>query len=134
MNLTLKVLYLFSELPEMECLKCAKVWCSADDLMTYQKSVNEIHLIIKPERDRSKLTNLTLVPEGKDTRVTCKNCRHVAGKEVPVGPDSCRVLSFGLDKVSMERFFAWIVSVLVRHVYWFLLKSLFLRYISSVYG
>jgi len=70
----------------MECLQCSKVLCYDNALMTYQKSIKEIHLIIKPELDRSKLTNLILVSEGKDTRVACKNCGQVAGKEVPVGP------------------------------------------------
>ena len=70
--------------------------------MTYYQSPTAIHLALKPEKKHELLENFKLVPQGKKTLVACVNCGEVAGKEVPIGPDGIRVISFGVDKVTYE--------------------------------
>jgi hypothetical protein len=82
----------------MDCKHCHKQLVIQADLMTYYQSPTAIHLALKPEK-KTEQKNIKFVQEGKDLRVACRNCGNPAGKEVPLGPDGCRVASFGIDKV-----------------------------------
>ena len=86
----------------MDCLGCGKRLVIPEDLMTYYQSQTGIHLALKPEKkaDLKNLSkNLKFVQDGKEIRLACVNCDRPAGKEVPIGPNGCRVISFGIDKV-----------------------------------